>query len=69
MGFYFCHLSCILKSQYVFHHHVNIWKQFHSIGNSFIVYVVGRDAQTKEAMRVFGASVHSKPTIPNLGLP
>ncbi len=27
MGFYFCHLSCILRSQYVFHHPVNIWKQ------------------------------------------
>ncbi len=39
MGFYFCHLSCSLKSQ------------------------------TREAMRVFGASLHSGPIVPNLGLP
>jgi len=41
----------------------------HSTGNSFTVCVIGRDAQTREAMRVFGASVHSKPLVPNLGLP
>ncbi len=27
LAFYFCHLSCILQSQQVFHHHLNIWKQ------------------------------------------
>jgi hypothetical protein len=55
---------------------VNIWKPswihqaIHSTGNSFTVCVdVGRDAQTREAMRVFGASVHSEPIVPNLGLP
>ncbi len=43
--------------------------QVHSTGNSFTVWVVGRDARTREAMRVFGASVHSEPIVPNLGLP
>ncbi len=46
-----------------------IHQAIHSTGNSFIVCVVGRDARTKEAMRVFGASVHSEPILPNLGLP
>jgi hypothetical protein len=43
--------------------------QVHSTGNSFTVCVVGRDARTREAMRMFGASVHSEPIVPNLGLP
>jgi hypothetical protein len=46
-----------------------IHQAIHSTGNSFTVCVVGRDARTREAMRVFGASVHSQPIVPNLGLP
>ncbi|CAN5960222.1 unnamed protein product [Sphagnum jensenii] len=34
-----------------------------------ILYIIFEDARTKEAMRVFGASVHSEPILPNLGLP
>jgi hypothetical protein len=46
-----------------------IHQEIHSTGNSFTVCVVGRDARTREAMRVFGASVHCEPIVPNLGLP
>jgi hypothetical protein len=46
-----------------------IHQAIHSIGNSFIVCVVGRDARMREAMRVFGVSVHFEPIVSNLGLP
>jgi hypothetical protein len=34
-----------------------------------ILYITLWDARTREAMRVFGTSVHSEPIVPNLGLP
>jgi hypothetical protein len=46
-----------------------IHQTIHSIGNSFTIYVVGRDVRTREIMKVFGANVHSEPIVPNLGLP
>jgi hypothetical protein len=33
------------------------------------LFVLLADARTREAMRVFGASVHSEPIVPNLCLP
>jgi hypothetical protein len=36
-----------------------IHQAINSTGNSFTVCVVGRDARTREAMRVFGTSVGS----------
>jgi hypothetical protein len=38
-------------------------------GNFFTICVVGKDARMREAMRVFGARVHSEPIVPNLGFP
>jgi hypothetical protein len=40
-----------------------IHQAIHSTRNSFTVCVVGRDARMREAMRVFGASVHSEPIL------
>ncbi|CAM6046137.1 unnamed protein product [Sphagnum compactum] len=44
----------------------------HSAGRIWaggILYITLWDARTREAMRVFGASVYSEPIVPNLGLP
>jgi hypothetical protein len=36
---------------------------------TLLLFVFLADTRTREEMRVFGASVHSEPIVPNLGLP